>query len=186
MRDEATEVSAGLKGLRLHGMAAAWADLNAQGGPGAVDSGRWLIEHLLQAEACDRAVRSVNYQMGAAKFPAHRDLASFEFESSRVDRGLVEQLADMAFTELAHNAVFIGGPGTGKTHLSTAIGVAGITRKGARIHVVGRLAEHHWRVTATGEERRAMQVEAEQVFLSLGRLEEARFKPKREAVAEDC
>jgi hypothetical protein len=31
-----------------------------------------------------------------------------------------------------------------------------------------------------------MQVEAEQVFLSLGRLEEARFKPKREAVAEDC
>ena len=96
MRDEATDVSAALRGLRLHGMAAAWADLNAQGGPGAVDSGRWLIEHLLQAEACDRAVRSVNYQMGAAKFPAHRDLASFEFESSKVDRGLVEQLADMA------------------------------------------------------------------------------------------
>ena len=64
--------------------------------------------------------------------------------------------------------------------------VAQFVRKGARIHVVGRLAEHHWRVTATGEERRAMQVEAEQVFLSLGRLEEARFKPKREAAAEDC
>lgn len=44
MRDEATDVSAALRGLRLHGMAAAWADLNAQGGPGAVDSGRWLIE----------------------------------------------------------------------------------------------------------------------------------------------
>jgi DNA replication protein DnaC len=130
---ESIEVTAALKGLRLYGMAAAWADLNAQGGPGAVDSGRWLIEHLLQAEATDRAVRSVNYQMGAAKFPAHRDLASFEFESSKVDRALVEQLADMAFTELAHNAVFIGGPGTGKTHLSTAIGMAGITRHGKRV-----------------------------------------------------
>jgi DNA replication protein DnaC len=50
-----------------------------------------------------------------------------------VDRALVEQLADMAFTELAHNVVFIGGPGTGKTHLSTAIGVAGITRHGKRV-----------------------------------------------------
>ena len=39
----------------------------------------------------------------------------------------------MAFTELAHNAVFIGGPGTGKTPLSTAIGVAGITRHGKRV-----------------------------------------------------
>ena len=130
---EATDVPAALKGLRLYGMAAAWADLSAQGGSAAVDSGRWLIEHLLQVEATDRAVRSVSYQMGAAKFPAHRDLASFEFEASKVDRALVEQLADMAFTELAHNAVFIGGPGTGKTHLSTAIGVAGITRHGKRV-----------------------------------------------------
>ncbi len=130
---EALDVNAALKGLRLYGMAAAWADLSAQGGPAAVDSGRWLIEHLLQVEATDRAVRSVNYQMGGAKFPAHRDLASFEFEASKVDRALVEQLAGMTFTELAHNAVFIGGPGTGKTHLSTAIGVAGITRHGKRV-----------------------------------------------------
>lgn len=81
---QSIEVTAALKGLRLYGMAAAWADLNAQGGPGAVDSGRWLVEHLLQAETTDRAVRSVNYQMGAAKFPAHRDLASFpEFDTNR-------------------------------------------------------------------------------------------------------
>jgi len=29
--------------------------------------------------------------------------------------------------------VFIGGPGTGKTHLATALGVAGITRHGKRV-----------------------------------------------------
>ena len=51
---EALDVNAALKGLRLYGMAAAWADLSAQGGPAAVDSGRWLIEHLLQVEATDR------------------------------------------------------------------------------------------------------------------------------------
>ena len=127
------DVVADLKVLRLHGMASAWSDLHEQGGPAAVESGRWLIEHLLQAEGVDRAMRSVNYQMSAAKFPVHRDLASFDFDASRVDRALIEQLAAMAFTEVAHNAVFIGGPGTGKTHLSTAIGVAGITRHGKRV-----------------------------------------------------
>jgi len=127
------DVVAELKALRLHGMASAWSDLYEQGGLAAVEGGRWLMEHLLQAEGVDRAMRSVNYQMGAAKFPVHRDLASFDFDASRVDRSLIEQLAAMAFTEVAHNAVFIGGPGTGKTHLSTAIGVAGITRHSKRV-----------------------------------------------------
>lgn len=129
MRDVTSE----LKSLRLHGMAAAWADLVEQGSLSSLESASWLVEHLLQAETTDRAMRSVNYQMGAAKFPVHRDLAGFDFESSRVDRTLIEQLAGMEFTEFAHNAVFIGGPGTGKTHLATAIGVAGITRHGKRV-----------------------------------------------------
>lgn len=63
--------------------------------------------------------------------------------------------------------------------------VAQLVRKGARIHVIGRLAEHQWRVTGTGEERRAMQVEAEQVFLGLARVEEVRFRPRRETATEE-
>jgi DNA replication protein DnaC len=129
----AMDVPAELKGLRLHGMAGAWVDLAEQGGGAGLDTSRWLLEHLLQAETTDRLMRSVSYQMSAAKFPAHRDMAGFDFESSRVDRGLIDKLGDMAFTEDAHNAVFIGGPGTGKTHLATAIGVAGITRQGKRV-----------------------------------------------------
>lgn len=128
MRDLAIE----LKALRLHGMAAAWADLVSQGNA-QVDDSRWLIEHLAQAEATDRGVRSVNHQMHAAKFPAHRDLAGFDFDASPVDRKLIHQLADMSFTEEAHNAVLVGGTGTGKTHLATAIGVAGITQHGKRV-----------------------------------------------------
>jgi DNA replication protein DnaC len=71
--------------------------------------------------------------MAAARFPVHRDLAGFDFEVSRVDRKLVTQLASCEFTAAAHNAVLVGGPGTGKSHLATAIGVAGITEHGKRV-----------------------------------------------------
>jgi len=127
------ELIAELKELRLHGMAGAWAKLIEQGGNAAVDASRWLLEHLLQAEASDRAMRSVRHQMTAAKFPVHRDLAGFDFDISPVDRKLVMQLADMSFTQHAHNVVLVGGPGTGKSHLAVALGVAGITRHGKRV-----------------------------------------------------
>jgi DNA replication protein DnaC len=127
-RDVTTE----LKELRLHGMASAWTDLLAQGETG-VGSSKWLIEHLLQAEHTDRHMRSVSHQMKAARFPLHRDWAGFDFASSKVDEALVAQLATLAFTDTAQNAVLIGGPGTGKTHLATAIGVSGITGQEKRV-----------------------------------------------------
>lgn len=129
MRDLAVE----LKQMRLHGMAGAWTDLVEQGTHPGLDTSRWLLEHLLQAETTDRALRSVNHQMHAARFPVHRDLAGFDFDASPVDRKLVLQLAETGFTVAAHNTVLVGGPGTGKTHLATAIGVAGITRHGKRV-----------------------------------------------------
>ena len=59
--------------------------------------------------------------------------------------------------------------------------VADLVKKGARVHVVGKLAEHVWTATATGEERRALYLNADHLFLSLARLAEANFKPRREA-----
>jgi DNA replication protein DnaC len=128
MRDITNE----LKELRLHGMASAWTDM-AEAGTASKESLRWLIEHLLQAEHTDRGMRSVRHQLTAAKFPVHRDLAGFDFESSKVDERLVRQLATLAFTDTAQNAVLIGGPGTGKTHLATAIAVNGIASNGKRV-----------------------------------------------------
>lgn len=63
----------------------------------------------------------------------HRDLAGFDFEAAQTDQSLIEKLADLSFTEAAHNVVFIGGPGTGKTHLATALGVAAIRGHGKRV-----------------------------------------------------
>ena len=127
------DVTVELKQLRLHGMAGAWADLVEQGGNAGIESSRWLIEHLLQAEGTDRAMRSVSHQMHAARFPVHRDMAGFDFEVSPVDRKLVGSWSTAAFTDDAHNVVLMGGPGTGKTHLATAIGVSAITRHGKRV-----------------------------------------------------
>jgi single-strand DNA-binding protein len=59
--------------------------------------------------------------------------------------------------------------------------VAQLVKKGARVHVIGRLAEAKWTVSASGEERRALYLNADRLFLSLARLAEARFKPRREA-----
>ena len=133
MRDTANDVQAQLKALRLNGMAAAWADLLEHGGDTPLAASRWLVEHLLQAEDADRAMRSIAHQMKSARFPMHRDLAGFDFAVSQVDQRLIKKLADLSFTQDAQNVVLVGGPGTGKTHLATALGISGLTRHGKRV-----------------------------------------------------
>ena len=63
------EISTELKELRLHGMAQAWDELTThEGKPNdvGIQTSRWLIEHLLQAEHEQRAFASVRHQMKAA------------------------------------------------------------------------------------------------------------------------
>ncbi|WP_293604449.1 IS21-like element helper ATPase IstB [Polaromonas sp. UBA4122] len=133
MRDSKRDVQSALKGLRLNGMATAWADLMEQDGGSTIESSRWLLEHLLDAEDVDRQMRSISHQMKSARFPMHRDLAGFDFAVSQVDKALIQKLSDLSFTDDAQNAVLIGGPGTGKTHLATALGISGLTRHGKRV-----------------------------------------------------
>ena len=133
MRDARRDIHAELKALRMHGMAVAWAELMEQGESVSMQTSRWLIEHLLQAEDVDRHMRSIAHQMKSARFPVHRDLAGFDFEVSQVDKSLVQKLADLSFTDDSQNVVLIGGPGTGKSHLATALGISGLTKHGKRV-----------------------------------------------------
>jgi DNA replication protein DnaC len=126
------DIIAELKSIKLYGMAMAYEELVTQGSL-TIDTSAWLIKHLLQAESTDRAMRSIRYQLNAAKFPIHRNLADFDFTQSKVDQALIEQLATLAFTDVAHNVVLIGGTGTGQSHLATAFAVAGITLHGKRV-----------------------------------------------------
>ena len=89
-------------------------------GPELIDSVALLLRQLLEAEATDRSIRTIRYQMGSAKFPIHRDFLGFDFGQSIVDQSLINKLATMKFTDAAQNLVLVGGTGTGKTHLSTA------------------------------------------------------------------
>jgi len=92
-----------------------------------------VLSQLLKAETAEREVRSMAYQLKAARFPAYRDLAGFDFASSEVNEALVRQLHRGEFIEPAHNVVLVGGPGTGKTHIATALGVQAIEHHKKRV-----------------------------------------------------
>jgi DNA replication protein DnaC len=121
-----------LRSLRLHGMAQTWPELLGQSRKGPLDP-EGLMNDLLAAEHADRQVRSITYQMRVARFPAHRDLAGFNFSQASVDDKLVKTLHTGQFMEAAQNVVLIGGPGTGKIHIATAIGLEAIQQHGKRV-----------------------------------------------------
>lgn len=116
-----------LKSLQLYGMAAAWSELQAEKPrqPSAPEA--WL-DRLIDAEQQDRQTRSLRYQLKAAKFPIHRDLAGFDWSETPLQQAQIEQLASTNFMETAHNLILVGGTGTGKTHLATSMGIAAIHR----------------------------------------------------------
>jgi len=121
-----------LRSLKMHGMAQAVADLMEQGAP-AFEAAIPILSQLLKAETAEREVRSVAYQLNAARFPAYRDLAGFDFASSEVNEALVRQLHRCAFIDDADNIVLVGGPGTGKSHVATALGVQAIEHHRKRV-----------------------------------------------------
>jgi DNA replication protein DnaC len=114
-----------LRSLKMHGMAQAVSELMEQGAP-AFDAAIPILSQLLKAETAEREVRSIAYQIKAARFPAYKDLTGFDFASSEINEALVRQLHRGEFMDGAHNLVLIGGPGTGKTHIATAIGVQAV------------------------------------------------------------
>jgi len=117
-----------LRGLNMYGMAQAVSGLVEQGAT-AFDTAVPILSQLLKAEVAEvaeREVRSIAYQIKVARFPAYKDLAGFDFASSEVNEAMVRQLHRSEFIDGAHNVVLIGGPGTGKTHIATALGIQAV------------------------------------------------------------
>ena len=121
-----------LRSLRLHGMVQALDELAQQGAP-LYQQALPLMTTLLKAEVAEREVRSINYQLKVARFPIYRDLSHFDFTQSVVDEALIRQLHRGDFMDERQNVVLVGGPGTGKTHLATAIGVQAIRHHRRRV-----------------------------------------------------
>ena len=140
-----------LRSLKMHGMAQAAAELTEQGAP-AFQSAIPILSQLLKAELAEREVRSIAYQLKAARFPTYKDLTGFDFASSQINEGLVRQLHAGAFMEKADNIVLVGGPGTGKTHVATALGVQAVEHHRKRVRFNARfLAMATIRAVAGGE-----------------------------------
>ena len=114
-----------LRSLKMYGMAQAVTDLTEQGAP-AFESSVPILSQLLKAELAEREVRSIAYHMKAARFPAYKDLSGFDFMASEINEATLRQLHKCEFLDGAQNVVLIGGPGTGKTHAATALGVQAI------------------------------------------------------------
>ncbi|MBZ9857359.1 IS21-like element helper ATPase IstB [Mesorhizobium sp. CA13] len=121
-----------LRSLKMHGMAQAVGELTEQGAP-AFEAAIPILSQLLKAETAEREVRSTAYQLKIARFPAYRDLNGFDFASSEINDALVRQLHRCEFVDEAHNIVLVGGPGTGKTHIATALGVQAIEHHHKRV-----------------------------------------------------
>lgn len=120
-----------LKTLKLFGMAQAWNEIQAEL-PRQPLSAEALLLRLLDAEQADRQARSLSYQLKVARFPVHRDLMGFNWSESPLPAERIEQLITGNYLDSAQNLILVGGTGTGKTHLATALGVAGV-HQGKRV-----------------------------------------------------
>ena len=78
-------------------------------------------------------MRSIAYHMKAARFPAYKDLAGFDFAASEINEATVRTLHRCEFLDGAQNVVLIGGPGTGKTHVATALGIQAIEHQRRKV-----------------------------------------------------
>ena len=93
-----------LRGLKMYGMAQAVGDLVEQGAP-AFEAAVPTLSQLLKAEMAEREVRSIAYHIKSARFPAYKDLASFDFVASEVNEATVRQLHRGEFTDRSDNIV---------------------------------------------------------------------------------
>jgi len=88
----------------------------------------WTHEDFLAAclerEVSARQSHGGEARIRAARFPARKTIEDFDFEHQRsVRKDVVAHLGVLDFIEAKSNAVFLGPPGTGKSHLSIALGI---------------------------------------------------------------
>jgi DNA replication protein DnaC len=103
----------------------------------------------LQREVAAREAHGGEGRIRAARFPARKSLEEFDYDHARgLKREQVAHLGTLDFVAARENVVFLGPPGTGKTHLAIGLSIRAC-QAGHRVAFataaawVARLADAH-------------------------------------------
>jgi DNA replication protein DnaC len=152
-RSEVAFLARALKAPRIAALAAALAD---QARTEGWDYQHYLVQ-VLAEEVASRETHGGDARVKAARFPQVKTLDDFDYAFQRsVRRPQIAHLAQLDFLREATNVVFLGPPGTGKTHLSIALGVQA-ARRGYRVAFA---TAHEW-VGRLGAAKRAGRLDEE-------------------------
>ncbi len=114
-----------LKEVRLGACRRVYDEVQSQCNAARKSSQEFLFM-LLKHECESRKNSALKMRISRARFPQIKDLDSYIFEESQVDEPLIRRLYDGDYILEKTNVIFMGGSGTGKTHLASAIGLSAI------------------------------------------------------------
>jgi DNA replication protein DnaC len=121
-----------LKTLRLPTMLAEYAQLSREAADQDEDYQQYLLR-LTEMEVATRSANALSARIKNAGFPVLKDLETYDFSvMPTLSKQKILELARGQWIEEKTNACFIGNAGTGKTHLSVALGQAAC-RVGKRV-----------------------------------------------------
>lgn len=80
------------------------------------------LDQVLKYELMQRDIRAKEIVLKLAGFPVLKTLDMFDFAGSNVNQGQIQELSSLGFIHNTENIIFIGSPGTGKTHLAISLG----------------------------------------------------------------